>query len=213
MTYLVENEQAALMVPARFLGRIHPHFREWLSSWPRKSPTRRGISRSSPAEPVYPAGSSAFPAPEAGPRYRRCSMSLNGPWRHSYSLSSAKGLFSLAVVSGPLRPPTLSLLRSPISPFRTRAATWRSCSDTAASTWERSRLPGPPPFCHRALTRRVDFDRWVGARGLTTWSVGASRRGVDARGDRCRLDPGARAGIGYGRGTTAPAPSPWFLRS
>ncbi len=28
MTYLVENEQAALMVPARFLGRIHPQFRE-----------------------------------------------------------------------------------------------------------------------------------------------------------------------------------------
>jgi hypothetical protein len=28
MTYLVENEQAALMVPARFLGRIHPHYRE-----------------------------------------------------------------------------------------------------------------------------------------------------------------------------------------
>jgi hypothetical protein len=30
MTYLVENEQAALIVPARFLGRIHPHFREVL---------------------------------------------------------------------------------------------------------------------------------------------------------------------------------------
>jgi hypothetical protein len=28
MTYLVENEQVALLVPARFLGRIHPHFRE-----------------------------------------------------------------------------------------------------------------------------------------------------------------------------------------
>jgi hypothetical protein len=28
MTYLVENEQAALMVPARFLGRIHPQYRE-----------------------------------------------------------------------------------------------------------------------------------------------------------------------------------------
>jgi hypothetical protein len=28
MTYLVENEQAALLVPARFLSRIHPHFRE-----------------------------------------------------------------------------------------------------------------------------------------------------------------------------------------
>jgi hypothetical protein len=28
MTYLIENEQAALTVPARFLGRVHPHFRE-----------------------------------------------------------------------------------------------------------------------------------------------------------------------------------------
>jgi len=28
MTYLVENEMAALVVPARFLGRIHPYFRE-----------------------------------------------------------------------------------------------------------------------------------------------------------------------------------------
>jgi hypothetical protein len=28
MTYLVENEQAALMIPARLLGRLHPHFRE-----------------------------------------------------------------------------------------------------------------------------------------------------------------------------------------
>jgi TusA-related sulfurtransferase len=30
MTYLIENEQAALVVPARLLGRIHPHFREVL---------------------------------------------------------------------------------------------------------------------------------------------------------------------------------------
>jgi hypothetical protein len=28
MTYLVENEQAALLIPARLLGRVHPHFRE-----------------------------------------------------------------------------------------------------------------------------------------------------------------------------------------
>lgn len=28
MTYMVENENAALLVPARFLGQIHPHFRE-----------------------------------------------------------------------------------------------------------------------------------------------------------------------------------------
>jgi hypothetical protein len=28
MTYLIENEQAALVVPARFAARVHPHFRE-----------------------------------------------------------------------------------------------------------------------------------------------------------------------------------------
>lgn len=28
MTYLIENETAALLVPARFVARIHPHFRE-----------------------------------------------------------------------------------------------------------------------------------------------------------------------------------------
>ncbi len=28
MTYLIENEEAALIVPARFLGQVHPHFRE-----------------------------------------------------------------------------------------------------------------------------------------------------------------------------------------
>jgi hypothetical protein len=30
MTYLIENENAALLVPARFLGHIHPHFKEVL---------------------------------------------------------------------------------------------------------------------------------------------------------------------------------------
>ena len=28
MTYLIENETAALIVPARFIGQVHPHFRE-----------------------------------------------------------------------------------------------------------------------------------------------------------------------------------------
>ena len=28
MTYLVENEQAALVIPARLLSQVHPHFRE-----------------------------------------------------------------------------------------------------------------------------------------------------------------------------------------
>jgi len=28
MTYLVENENAAIVVPTRFLSQVHPHFRE-----------------------------------------------------------------------------------------------------------------------------------------------------------------------------------------
>ncbi|MDO8248721.1 MAG: ferritin-like domain-containing protein [Rhodoferax sp.] len=28
LTYMIENEEAALVVPARFLGQLHPHFRE-----------------------------------------------------------------------------------------------------------------------------------------------------------------------------------------
>ncbi|MES2077325.1 MAG: ferritin-like domain-containing protein [Pseudomonadota bacterium] len=28
LTYMIENEEAALLVPARFLGQLHPHFRE-----------------------------------------------------------------------------------------------------------------------------------------------------------------------------------------
>jgi len=28
MTYLIENENAALLVPARFIAQVHPHFRE-----------------------------------------------------------------------------------------------------------------------------------------------------------------------------------------
>lgn len=28
LTYMIENENAALIVPARFLGQVHPHFRE-----------------------------------------------------------------------------------------------------------------------------------------------------------------------------------------
>lgn len=28
LTYMIENENAALLVPARFLGQLHPHFRE-----------------------------------------------------------------------------------------------------------------------------------------------------------------------------------------
>ena len=28
MTYLIENETAALIIPSRFIAQLHPHFRE-----------------------------------------------------------------------------------------------------------------------------------------------------------------------------------------
>ena len=39
MTFLVENETAALLVPVRFLGRLHPHFREVMQLL--RDPSRR----------------------------------------------------------------------------------------------------------------------------------------------------------------------------
>ena len=47
MTYLIENEQAALLVPARLLARIHPHFREVMQllavAGRRRSAPHRGL--------------------------------------------------------------------------------------------------------------------------------------------------------------------------
>ena len=47
MTFLIENEEAALVVPARFLGQIHPHFREiqqmLADHGGRRGPPHRGL--------------------------------------------------------------------------------------------------------------------------------------------------------------------------
>ena len=55
MTFLIENEEAALVVPARFLGQIHPHFREIQQVLASPSPTKPATSRCSPAAPPSPA--------------------------------------------------------------------------------------------------------------------------------------------------------------
>ncbi len=80
MTYLVENEQAALMVPARFLGRIHPHIREVVAV-PRRADRRRGA----PHRGVHPPGAAGGrPARRLGRRRpglacRRSSTSPTSP--------------------------------------------------------------------------------------------------------------------------------------
>jgi hypothetical protein len=56
MTYLVEYEQAALVLPARFLARIHPHFREVM---PDGALVRVGDRNSCPERRDRPACGSA----------------------------------------------------------------------------------------------------------------------------------------------------------
>ena len=48
MTYLVENEQAALIIPARLLSQLHPHYREVMQLLATQAATRRGTWRCSP---------------------------------------------------------------------------------------------------------------------------------------------------------------------
>ena len=51
MTFLIENEEAALVVPARLLGQLHPHFRE-VHAAARRPGRRRGPAHRG----VHPAG-------------------------------------------------------------------------------------------------------------------------------------------------------------
>ncbi len=80
MTFLVENEEAALVVPARFLGQVHPHFREI-----QQVLARHRRRRGPPHRGVHPAGHADRPrrSPSrpsaAGRRCRRCSTSPTSP--------------------------------------------------------------------------------------------------------------------------------------
>ncbi len=54
MTYLIENENAALQeYPHRFIAQTHPHFREVIATAHRAGrPTRRVTSKSSRVAPL-----------------------------------------------------------------------------------------------------------------------------------------------------------------
>ena len=60
MTFLIENEEAALVVPARFLGQIHPHFRE-IQQFLARHRRRRGT----PHRGVHPPRHDDRPTPGA----------------------------------------------------------------------------------------------------------------------------------------------------
>ena len=93
MTYLVENEQAALVVPARFLGRVHPHFREVMQLLAVQVAdearhievfTRRAALRGGPLGMSRRAG---------GRRCRRCSTSPTSRWRRFLLSVLGEGTF------------------------------------------------------------------------------------------------------------------------
>ena len=69
MTYLIENETAALVVPSRFVAQLHPHFREVM-----QLSSHTGRRRSPPCRSVHPPGAAQarptgdFPPSAAKPR-------------------------------------------------------------------------------------------------------------------------------------------------
>ena len=90
MTYLIENEQAALAVPARFLGRIHPHFREvaqFLAVQVADEARHMEVfSRRAVLHGRLPGTSTSA----AARRWQRCWPSRTSRWRRSCSLCWAR---------------------------------------------------------------------------------------------------------------------------
>ncbi len=72
MTYLVENEQAALVIPARLLARVHPTSARCSNCSRCRPPTRRGTSRCSPAARCCTAARWARRRPGDARRWRPC---------------------------------------------------------------------------------------------------------------------------------------------
>ncbi len=139
MTYLVENEQAALMVPARFIGRIHPHFREVVQFLATQIAdearhvevfTRRASLR---GRPLGVSG--------AGGRASLQTLLDEPDWATASFLLSVLGegtFLSLLSFLERLAPDPVTA-RSPTSPCRTRPATSPSPSGTWASRSSPSR--------------------------------------------------------------------------
>ncbi len=94
MTYLVENETAALLVPARFLARIHPHFHEVMQLLAVQIADEAGTSRSSPAGRASAATRSACPRQAGGRRSTPSSTSPTSPSPRSCSRCSGRAASS-----------------------------------------------------------------------------------------------------------------------
>ena len=194
MTYLVENEQAALIVPARFLGRIHPHFREVVQVLAVQVAdearhvevfTRRAASAGGPLGVSGAGGRASLGDPAGGARLRAGLVPALGARRGH-----------LPEPAGVPRAPR-ARTRSPAgwrtSSCRTRRATSPSAWPTSSTRWQRS--PDLRDRLRTAIERR--HDALADTAGLKPRCVrragGARRRGLDAGGDRRAATPPVEA--------------------
>ena len=198
MTYLVENEQAALVVPARFLGRIHPHFREVVQLLAVQVAdearhvevfTRRALLAGGPLGTSGAGGRASLA--------RRCSTKPTSPWPPSCCRCWARARFLdlLALPRAP-RPRPRHPAGVPAWPCRTRPATSPSAWPTSST-----RRPAEPSCSGTASRAAVERRHDVLARHRR-----AQRRGLrrPRRAGRRRLDAGRhRRGLGPGAALTA----------
>ena len=189
MTYLVENEQAALVVPARFLARVHPHFREVHAAarraGGRRGPPRRGVHP--PARLLHGAELGTSSVGGRGVAARRCWPSRTSRWPRSCCRCWARAASSTCCRSSSEHAPDpvtrqVARLRAPgrgpprrvrHRPPRAPGALDPRCREHAARG---DRAPSRRARRHRRAQRR----RLRRARR-------PRRRGVDARRDRPRL--------------------------
>lgn len=86
MTYLIENEQAALIIPARLLGQLHPHYREVMQLLATQAAdearhvevfTRRGLLTGGPLGTSGAAGRASLHTLLAEPDFTTASFLLS----------------------------------------------------------------------------------------------------------------------------------------
>ena len=145
MTYLVENEQAALMVPARLLGRLHPHFREVMQLLATQAAdearhvevfTRRGLLSGGPLGTSSAGGRASLQTLLAEPDFTTASFLL--------SVLGEGTFLDLLALPRTTTPPTRSPPTSPGSRSGTRPATWPSAWRTPRTS---SRPTRPTSAC------------------------------------------------------------------
>ena len=176
MTYLIENETAALIVPSRFIAQLHPHFREVMQVLAdpggRRGAAHRGVHAARPAQaqPAWPLdGWRTGVAQDAGRRagFRHRLLPAVGAGRRHVPVA--------AVVHRAVRARSGHARRWPGLPRRTRRGTSRSASRISAS------ISSASPISARAWPMR--------SAGVTTRSP---HRRPQRRGLRCAAADGGR---------------------